>query len=53
MKILMLMKSILSKDEINLTAPKKGILLIHFGNDSNATVMRQLLHLGSNTNGVL
>ena len=35
----------LQKYEINLTAPKKGLCFSHFGNNSNVTVMRQLLRL--------
>ena len=40
---------------MKFTAPKlvKELCFSHIGNNSNDTVMKQLLRLGPNTNGVL
>ena len=53
MKILMLVKSTLPKEEINIMAQRKELCFSHFGNNSKATEVGHLLRLGPNTSGVL
>ena len=48
----MLVKSMLKKDEVIFTAPKKGKGTLLLG-IQYATAIRQLLRPGPNTNGVL